>query len=216
MGGGKIPVDLILLGMVALFLILWLRRLLGRRQGFEGVPQLRMPGRGPVIEGRAERADPPAPSRTLPEPSSPLGATLAAIGKLDRKFTPAAFLSGAEAAFRMIVTAFAAGDREKLRPLLTPEAFAAFEQAITARESLGQTQRTEVRSILEAGIEDAALTGSLARITVRFVSHQIALTLAADGSIVAGADAVTELSDIWRFERDMKQGGTVWRLAASH
>ncbi len=216
MGAGKIPIDLILFGMIALFLVLRLRSILGRRQGFEAVPE--MPSRrgvGPVIEGRAERV-PPAPARALPDAASEAGQVLAAMRGVDKSFSPATFLSGAEGAFRMIVTAYAAGERDKLRPLLTVETYAAFEQAITAREALGQTQRTEVRSVLEAGIEHASLMGTLASITVRFVSHQIAMTLGADGAILAGADAVTELADVWTFERDLKQSGTVWRLAAAH
>ena len=216
MGAGKIPVDVILYGMVALFLVLRLRSILGRRQGFEAVPEmLSRRGGGPIIEGRAEKMPPP-PARALPEAASETGQVLAAMRGVDKNFLPATFLSGAEGAFRVIVNAYAAGDRDKLRPLLTPETYASFEQAITAREGLGQTQRTEVRSILEAGIEHASLMGSLATLTVRFVSHQIALTLGADGTILAGADAVMELADVWTFERDLKQSGTVWRLAAAH
>lgn len=214
MGAAKIPVDLILLGMVALFLILRLRSILGRRQGFEAAPHMPLRRGGALIEGRAEPAE-TAPTRPLPDPASPLGQTLAAMARIDKRFTPASFLSGAEAAFRLIVTGFAAGDREKLRPLLTPAAFGAFEQAITAREALGQTQRTEIRAILDAVIEQASLSGNAASITVRFISHQIALTTGADGGIVAGADAVTELSDLWTFERDLKQANTTWRLAAA-
>ncbi len=221
MGAGRLPVELILFGMIALLLVLRLRSILGRRQGFEGVPEL--PARakppngknGPVIEGRAERI-PTAPARAMPDATSETGQVLAAMRGIDKQFAPAAFLSGAESAFRVIVTAFAAGDRAKLKPLLTPDTYTAFEQAITNREALGQTQKTEVRSILEASIEHASLMASLATITVRLVSHQITLTTGADGTIVAGADAVTELADIWTFERDLKQSGTVWRLAAAH
>jgi predicted lipid-binding transport protein (Tim44 family) len=214
MSAGQIPIDLILFGMIALFLVLRLRSILGKRQGFEGVPEMK-PRRGmaPVIEGRAEA--PPAVARKLPEAASATGQTLAAMRGVDRHFDPATFLSGAEGAFRLIVTSFATGDRDKLRGLLTPETFAAFDAAITAREQAGQTQRTEIRSILEATIEAATLHGSAAEITVKFVSHQITLTLAADGSIAAGADAVTELVDIWSFVRDLKGSAPVWRLAAA-
>ena len=151
----------------------------------------------------------------MPDAGSPTAQSLSAMKALDKQFDPATFLSGAEGAFRLIVTSFATGDRDKLRPLLTPDTFATFEAAITSREALGQTQRTEIRSILEATIEDASLTGSLATITVRFVSHQITLTNGADGSIVAGADAVTELVDIWSFVRDLKGSGQAWRLATA-
>jgi predicted lipid-binding transport protein (Tim44 family) len=214
MSASAIPVDLVLFGMVAVFLVLRLRSILGRRQGFEGVPE--EPARrspAPVIDGHAE---PPAtPDRPLPDPTSETGRALLAMQDMDHAFSPAAFLSGAEHAFRLIVTAFAAGDRDKLRPLLTPETFAAFDSAITARLAAGHTQRTEIRAILDATLDHASLASSQATITVRFVSQQITLTMAADNSIVAGADAVTELVDIWTFSRDLKSGQPAWRLAGA-
>jgi predicted lipid-binding transport protein (Tim44 family) len=215
MSADKIPVTLVLLGMVALFLVLRLRSILGTRQGVEGSPAgsaRRAPP--PVIDAKAEA--PATPARILPVPDSPAGEALAAMQKLDKNFNPSVFLTGAEGAFRLIVTAFAAGDRDKLRPLLMPHAFAAFEQAIAAREAAGETQRSEIRGILEATIEAAALDGSIATITVRFVSHQIAVTTAADGSIVTGADAVTELADVWEFQRDLKDRAPAWRLVSAH
>jgi predicted lipid-binding transport protein (Tim44 family) len=193
MGAAKLPVDLILFGLIALFLILRLRSILGRRTGFEAMPEmLPRAGAPPIIEGRAEPVA-AAASRPMPDPASPTGQGLAAIRAADKKFDPSIFLSGAENAFRLIVIAFAAGDRAKLQPLLTPE----------------------IRSILEATIEDATLQGSVADITVRFVSHQISVTLASDSSIVAGADAITELADIWTFSRDLKQPQPAWKLASA-
>ncbi len=217
MSAANIPVDLVLFGMVAVFLVLRLRSILGRRQGFEGAPETpalrRAPG--PVIDGRAEAPVPPS-ARKLPEAASDVGQVLASMQAADRGFAPGPFLNGAEGAFRIIVTAFAAGERDKLKPLLTPETFAAFEAALAAREAAGETQHTEIRSILDATIDHAALQGVHAEITVRFVSQQIAITHGADGAIVAGADAVMELVDVWTFVRDLNQPGAVWRLAAAH
>ncbi len=214
MSPGQLPIALILFGMIALFLVLRLRSILGKRQGFEAVPEIgTRAARGPVLEGRAE--PPPPTPRKMPDAASPTGQALAAMRAIDRHFDPATFLSGAEGAFRLIVTSFANGDRDKLRPLLTADTFTAFEAAIAARVEAGHTQRSEIRSILEAGIEDAQLHGSVANITVRFVSHQITLTTASDGTIVSGADAVTELVDIWGFEKDLKGSAQVWRLAAA-
>ncbi len=69
----------------------------------------------PVAAGQA---DPAADARPLPDPAGPVGRTLAAMRGVDRRFDPAQFLAGAEHAFRMIVAAFAAGERGRLRPLL--------------------------------------------------------------------------------------------------
>lgn len=211
------PIDLILFGMIAAFLVLRLRSILGRRTGYERPPQpVQRPDnrQGPVIEGVAEPTA--APARKLPDPASPVGQALMRMRSIDGRFDPAHFLDSAEQAFRMIVGAFAAGDRQALRPLLTDQTFQTFDAAITAREQAGETQRTEIRAIPSATIEDATLHETVAGITVRFVSDQINVTLGRDGQPVSGTDAITELNDLWTFERDLRSRDLTWRLAAAH
>ena len=219
---GGFPIDLILFGMIAAFLVLRLRSILGRRTGFERPPELRPDLRrglfgGGVIEGKAEPVPekPPASMRKLPDPASPAGQALARMRTIDPNLDPARFLDGAEAAFRMIVTAFAAGNRAALRPLLSEDTWRAFDLAITAREQAGETQRTEIKAINSATIEEADLRGSTADITVRFASDQINATLGADGHPVAGADALTEIVDAWTFEKDLASADPTWRLVAA-
>ena len=226
MSGDGFPIDLILFGMIALFLVLRLRSILGKRQGFERPPEA-MPPRpdrravddGRVVDDGAAAAGytppPPPPPRALPDPAGPVGRNLAAMQSVDAGFTPARFLDGAEAAFRMIVGAFAAGDRAALRPLLSDDTYAAFDSAITAREQAGETQRTEIRDIHGASIEAAELRGGHASITVNFTSDQVNLTLGRDGREMAGTDAVTEIHDIWTFERDLGSQDPTWRLVAA-
>lgn len=211
-GSGSFPVDIVLFGMVAVFLALRLRSVLGRRQGFEQSARPAQPiPRDAVIEGRAE----PVPARPVPDPASPLGQTLLAMIAVDHAFTPQTFLDGAEAAFRLIVAAFAAGDRAGLSPLLTPDTMAGFDAAITAREAAGEKQLTEIKGIHAIEIVDAALTGSRAQIQIRIVSDQVSRTLGKDGTIIHGTDAVTELTDLWTLERDLAQPDPTWRLAAA-
>ncbi|HEX4261356.1 MAG TPA: Tim44/TimA family putative adaptor protein [Acetobacteraceae bacterium] len=217
---GSFPIDLVLFGMIAAFLVLRLRSILGRRTGYERPPQgaapLRDAARGPVIDGRAEPAEPVA-ARPLPDPASPAGRALARMRDIDRSFDAGRFLEGAEGAFRLIVGAFAAGNRDQLRPLLTQDTLAVFEQAIAAREQAGETHRTEVRAIHSATIEEATLLNTLADITVRFVTDQVNVTLDRAGQPVAGADAVTEIADLWTFERDLAApaSGPAWRLSGA-
>jgi predicted lipid-binding transport protein (Tim44 family) len=134
---------------------------------------------------------------------------------IDASFEPAGFLRGAEQAFRIIVTAFAGGDRTNLRALLADDTYAAFEQVITAREAEGQTQISEIRSIQSTAINAAELVGSVATVTVLIVSDQVNLTNDKNGNPVAGAEAVTEISDLWSFERDLAQPDPNWRLVAA-
>jgi predicted lipid-binding transport protein (Tim44 family) len=219
-GSGSFPIDLLLFGMIAAFLVLRLRSILGRKTGFERPAQPETPAAGVPGLGRPAtvvplRPAPAAPVRALPDPASPTGQVLARMHEVNRAFDPAHFLAGAEAAFRMIVTAFAAGDRVALRPLLSDDTYRAFEGAIATRETAGETQRSEVRSIQTAAIEAAGLSGSHATITVRLVSDQVAETLDRAGRSVQGTDAVTELTDLWTFERDLAQPDPAWRLSAA-
>lgn len=214
---GGFPIDLLLFGMIAAFLVLRLRSILGRRTGFErsatdpaSPARPASPGLGDAIESPAEPA-----ARALPEPASPAGQALARMSAVEPTFDAGHFLSGAEAAFRMIVEAYAAGDRAALRPLLTDDTYRGFEGAIAAREAAGEVQRGEIRAIHTVAVEAAALQDNTASITVRFVSDQINETLDREGKPVAGTDAVTEITDLWTFERELRQPDPAWRLAAA-
>jgi predicted lipid-binding transport protein (Tim44 family) len=216
---GGLPIDLILFAMVAAFLVLRLRSVLGRRTGFERPPEA-APGMPAPPAGREAEVVPlPSPAgaarRGLPDPRSPAGQALARIHVADPSFDPAAFLGGAEGAFRMIVAAFAAGDRETLRNLLSDDAYAGFEGAIAEREAAGATQRTELRAIQDMAIEAADLRGTIADVTLRIVSDQVNLTIAKDHSIVAGAEAVTEIIDLWTFQRDVSGSDPTWKLVGT-
>lgn len=222
---GGFPIDLILFGMVAAFLVLRLRSILGRRTGYERPPAPVEPRSAAEetarsIEPQAEEAPlpqlgGPGPKRRLPDPASPAGQTLARIRQIDPEFDPIAFLNGAESAFAMIVAAFARGDRETLRTLLAPDVFADFEAAITARERAGERQRTDLMALRESAIVEVDLRGSLATIGVRFVSDQINATYAADGSIVHGSEAATETVDVWSFARDLTSADPTWLLVGT-
>jgi predicted lipid-binding transport protein (Tim44 family) len=216
---GGFPIDLVLFGMIAAFLVLRLRGILGKRTGYERQappvqPVPLRPVNGPIIEAKAEPPQ-PAAAQTVPETASPTGQALAQMKALDRTFDPARFLAGADQAFRMIVAAFAAGDRVGLRALLSDDTYGAFEQAISAREKAGETQVSEIKSMQHLGIDHAELKGRVGAVTVKIVSDQISYTLDANGRPLTGADAVTEIIDLWTFERDLSQQDPTWRLVAA-
>jgi predicted lipid-binding transport protein (Tim44 family) len=216
------PIDLILFGMIAAFLVLRLRSILGRRTGFERPPQpYQAPtapqanAAAPVIEGRAESVAPSAAEHAPPDPASPLGQTLSHMTAIDRSFDPRAFLTGAEKAFRMIVAAFASGDRIALGNLLSEDTYKAFEHAIAMREASGQVQVSEIRALPSLTIENAELRGNVADLTVRIVSDQVSYTKDQSGQMQVGTDAVTEITDLWTFERDLSKRDPAWRLAVA-
>ncbi len=211
---GSFPIALVLFAGVAIFLILRLRSVLGKRVGFErqAPPPTPAFAQGPVIEGEAL---PVTAGRPVPDPQSPLGQRLMQIVQRTTDFDPPKFLEQVEAAFRAIVTAFAAGDRATLKSLLTDHVYGTFEAAITAREAANEQHRTDIKSILSATIESAELLGDQAAIIVRFVSDQVNLTLDAAGNPTDGTEAVVELTDLWTFERNLKDPAPGWRLAAA-
>src|SRR5437868_1726999 len=88
---GSFPIDIVLFGMIAAFLVLRLRSVLGRRQGFERPAEPLPPeGRpvpqadGPIIEGQVvEGTGEPVRTRDLPDPASPAGQAIARMMKVD-------------------------------------------------------------------------------------------------------------------------------------
>lgn len=212
---GGYTVILVVFAGIAIFLILRLRSVLGKRVGFEKPPLPpgnAPPFNGPVLEAKAL---PPEPGRFVPDPRSALGQKLMQIVNRDPHFDPPQFLSQAETAFRTIVTAFAAGDRATLQALLTAHVYQTFEQAIAAREEAGERQRTEIKSILAAGIEDAVLSGDIAVVVVRFTSAQISQQIDTANNPVPGSERQEELADLWSFERNLSGQDPVWRLSAA-
>ncbi|MGD0432708.1 MAG: Tim44/TimA family putative adaptor protein [Acetobacteraceae bacterium] len=216
---GGFPIDLILFGMIAAFLVLRLKSILGKRTGYERPPQPLQPREVPVTPSPVQSAAPvqtaSAAQRVVPEPVSALGQTLAQMKTIDRNFSPGAFLDGAEKAFQMIVRAFAAGDRATLQPLLGEDTWKAFDLAITEREKAHQTHVTDIRAIHGITIDAAELKGAIAAITLRIVSDQVNMTRTESGQVISGTDAVTEITDLWTFERDLSQTNPIWQLVAA-
>ena len=203
---GGLPIDLILFGMVAAFLVLRLRSVLGRRTGFERPTAPAVPPT--AREELPAPAQPGAPARALPDPRSPLGQALLRIRGVDQAFEPAAFLNGAEGAFRMIVQAFAAGDRETLKNLLAPNVMASFESAIADRETRGVSETVEFLHPPRADLERADLRGDMASVTVRFLAEFRSRTKSSEGEAVDDK----RTAELWTFERSVKSRDPNWTL----
>ena len=107
---------------------------------------------------------------------SDIAAKLQAIAKADRSFDPMHFMKGAKAAYEMIVTAYAEGDRKTLKQLLSRDVFDSFAEAITDRERNGYTVEFKFVGITNTEIIDADVNGKVATVTVKFVSDVITAT----------------------------------------
>ena len=218
--------DIILFAMVAAFLILRLRSVLGRRTGHERRPdsfprpaeQARDQARDNI--GNVVPLGAPAPATRPPlpttKPPDAVAAGLERIRSADSGFDPAGFLEGARTAFEMIVAAFAAGDKAQLRPLLSDEVYKPFSDAIDERDAAGETLETRILNLKSIDIVEAGLAGRMARVTVKFVTDQINVLRAHDGSVVDGhPDESTEKTDFWTFARDTRSGDPNWVLVAT-
>ncbi len=219
---------IIFFAMVAAFLVWRLYGVLGRRTGSERPPSPRWGGPAEaagdnvvdLATARREGKEAPAPVVLPEEPAvaaGPLAGGVAAIRALDPRFTPEAFLSGSRVAFEMILTAYASGDKKCLEPLVSPEVFHAFASAIDAREHAGETLRTEIIKISEVSILDAKAEGSVALVTVRFVSAQVNDLRDREGrSLDDEGPSHTTLTDDWTFRRDLRSRNPNWQVVATH
>ena len=212
--------DIILFAMVAGFLILRLRSVLGRRTGNE-----RPPSPDPFARRQIERPQTDDKVVQLPDQShrpgeaeatakgDPLSAALTQIQIADPSFRGPDFLKGANAAFEMIVGAFAKGDAGALRPLLNDEVYANFASAIAERERTGHKLDNTLVRVISSDIVDARIDGRVAFVTVKFVTEQVNVTRDATGAVVEGSsDKPTAVTDIWTFARNTRAKDPNWTL----
>jgi predicted lipid-binding transport protein (Tim44 family) len=211
--------DIILFAMVAGFLVLRLRSVLGRRTGNERRRDLfvRRERRDP--QQVAPLAEPDKNDATLASDAGPVSEIAEGINQIrraDPSFDPSQFLEGVRIAFDMIVTAFANGDKAGLRPLLSDEVFQQFATAIDERAVAKETLETRILQLDGVDIVEAELLGRSAQLTIKLVSHQINVTRAMDGSIVDGdPEHPIEKTDHWTFARDTQSSDPNWVLVAT-
>lgn len=168
--------------------------------GQQGQPQ------GPPL-GEEASAEPPR-HRPLPA-SGPVGV----IRQADPSFDETHFLRGAEGAFGMITRAFASGDQDTLRRLLSPPLYQVFSQAIDERERQNETQEQTVHRIESVDIHSAEVEDDLVRIEVRFTSEQTQVWRDEAGAVVDGdPDQRVVVTDLWTFERRMGTNDPTWLL----
>jgi len=223
--------DIILFAMIAVFLILRLRSVLGRRDGHEGgFPDLfkglspndekkdgAEAGNDNVVHLGLEDDEDFAPATAPDEKEqTPLQQGLRAIAASDKDFDPDEFISGARIAFEYILGAYAAGDSNALKPLLSDEVFANFDKSIRDREAAGQTMEETLVGISKTELVEADLHGTIAQITVKIISDQVHALSDGDGNVVEGdPNKIVSVTDFWTFEHDNRSRDPNWSLAAT-
>jgi predicted lipid-binding transport protein (Tim44 family) len=232
---GFVDIYTIIFLAIAVVVFLRLRNVLGRRTGSERPPfdpysrRQSLSGTGDKVidlprrptEAPATAAGEISPAvaerfRVIAAEGTSLNDGLKAVAAADPSFDPDEFLAGAKAAYEMIVTAFAEGDRKALKQLLSREVFDGFVLAIGEREARGETIEFKFVGIDKAEITGAQLKSGTAQVTVRFLSKLISATHDKGGAIIDGDPKhVGDVTDIWTFARETASRDPNWKLIAT-
>ena len=166
-------------------------------------------GRQPDDAAPARVPTGPSVEPSVPETAAAAQLTgLAALRARQGDFDVAHFLSGARQAYEMIVKAFALGDREALKPLLSDDVMANFEAAMVAREADGRTEKAEFLVPPRTDLESASVVDDTARVVVRILAEVRTRSISAEGEAVDDR----RTADLWTFERDLKSANPNWTL----
>ena len=214
MAGSQL-LEIVLIASVAGFLLFRLYSVLGRRTGNERPPQegYRF---GAKPDALGAPVKPLIPAAAADRPSDPVASGLFDIGLADRSFDKDQFLKGARTAYEMILTAFAAGDRAALQPLLSPDVYNTFDGAITLREQAGEKATLTLVGFTDVKIVAASLKGTTAEITLAYGAQLISATTKTDGTVVEGdPKAMRDVTDVWSFARDARARDPNWTLVAT-
>ncbi len=220
MGEGFQALDIILFAMIAAFLVLRLRSVLGRRTGHQRPPAEATPDsatKTKTEENTIELSNQTSTESDLkPEeidPTDLVAVGLAEIRSADPSFEPSTFVSGAKAAFEIVVQAFAEGNKDSLQGLLNNEVLNNFSREIDKREKAGETLETTIIGIKKENIVEARVSGETAFITVEILSEQVNVVRDVTGKTIGGdGNQITMVTDIWTFARNTRARDPNWRL----
>ena len=179
--------DIILLGMIAGFIILRLRSILGRKTGHDSK----------VFPNFADK------KFSMPkQEAEPKTQNLEVLEGKEKK----EFLRGAEIAYEGILTSFASGDLIKLKALLSPSMFSNFSDAIKSRNKENIKSEFTFIGVKESSVEKYEKIKDNLFATVKFVAEVISVKRDKDDKIIEGnPDKIKFVSDNWKFTRNINQ-----------
>ena len=187
--------DIILLGMIAGFIILRLRSILGRKTGHDSK----------VYPDFSEK------KFNMPKnETKPIKQNLEVLEGKDKK----EFLRGAEIAYESILTSFATGDLIKLKALLAPNMFSNFSEAIKARNKNNIKSDFTFIGVKESSVEKYEKVKDNLFATVKFVAEVISVKKDKDNKIIEGnPDKIKFVTDSWKFTKNINNKSPNWYLA---
>jgi predicted lipid-binding transport protein (Tim44 family) len=187
-------IDIILLGMIAGFIILRLRSILGRKTGHQS------------------KAFPNFAEKKFSVPKNDVKPIKQNHEILEGK-NKKEFLQGAEIAYETILTSFANGDQKKLKGLLTNSMNSNFSSAIDSRNKDKIKSEFTFIGIKESSLEKYEKVKDELSATVKFVAEVISVKKKEDKIIEGNPDKIKFVTDIWKFTRNINNKSPNWYLA---
>ena len=188
--------DIILLAMIAGFIFLRLRNILGRKTGHEDK----------IYSGFSEKKFDEFKEKIKSQTKKPQTEF-----DIEQKKQ---FLKGAEIAYETIINSFAKGDKKSLRDLLTKEMRENFESAIEERNSKNIKSELTFIGIKSSVIEKFEKTATALFFTVKFVSEIISIKKDKDNNVIEGdPNKIKTVIDHWKFTRKTSSMSPNWYLA---
>ena len=186
-------IDIILLAMIAGFIFLRLRGILGKRSGFEGKPPAQ-------FQEILKNIDPNIKTQHQEN--------------FD-KDAQQEFLKGAKIAYETIITDFSDNDNKliKSKPLLSKKIHDQFNEALKERNSKGHFAEITFIGVNSADIKEHNKTNNILKVTVDFVAEVITCIKDKDKKIISGSpDKIKKIDDTWVFSRDTRSNNPNWQL----
>ena len=186
--------DIILLAMIAGFIILRLRGILGRRTGHKKK----------VFEDLF--------SKKVTQRDTEKKVVNLNSSKLD-DVAKKQFVKGAKAAYEMIITSFAKGDKHALKPLLNKEIYQSFSDEIDHRKKENLKSELTFVGVKSAEIKNFEKKDNIYTFTVNFVSEIITCKKDKNNKVVEGSpDIIKTVNDVWKFSKNMWSSNPNWYL----
>ncbi len=187
--------DIILLGMIAGFIILRLRSILGRKTGHES------------------KVYPTFADKKFSMPKNEAETVKQNLDILEGN-QKKEFLRGAEIAYESILTSFASGDLIKLKALLSPNMFSNFSDAIKARKKGNIKSEFTFIGVKESSVEKYEKIKDNLFATVKFVAEVISVKKDKDNKIIEGnPDKIKFVTDSWKFTKNINNKSPNWYLS---
>ena len=186
--------DIILLAMLAGFIILRLRNILGRKTGHQAKPIDKYFPRGSEVMGDTENNE------------------AIKTGKVDED-AKKQFLKGVEIAYEKIITSFSKGDKKSLKGLLGKNMYNRFSEVIDERKSKQLTSETTFVGLKSAKILKFKKIENIYNVTVNFVSEVITCIKDKNNQVLEGnPDIIKTVNDVWSFSKNMWSQDPTWYL----